>query len=198
MGTKDPRVDAYIEKSAEFAKPILTRLRAEVHAACPDVTEELKWSHPHFNYKGMFVGMAAFKAHCICNFWKGSLVIGPDSKRADAWGHLGRITSLDDLPSTNVMAGYVKKAMELNDKGVTVKRKKPKAAAKPVRVPVDLAVALKKNKNVHAVFAGFSPSHRREYIEWITEAKAADTRARRVAQAITWMAEGKSRNWKYQ
>jgi hypothetical protein len=149
MGQKDPRVDAYIAKSAEFAKPILKRLRAEVHAACPDVTEELKWSHPHFNYKGMFVGMAAFKTHCTFMFWKGSLVVGPNGKSADAWGHLGRITSLDELPSTTVMAGFLEKAMALNDQGITVKRK-PNAAPKPVRVPADLAAALKKNRKAQA------------------------------------------------
>jgi len=197
MGTKDARVDAYIAKSADFAKPILKRLRAEVHAACPDVTEEMKWSFPHFTYKGMFCAMAAFTQHCTFGFWKGSLVLGSNSRSADAMGQLGRIASLDDLPSKAVMAGYLKKAMALNDQGITVKRK-PKAAPKPVRVPADLAAALKKNKNAPAAFADFSPSHKREYIEWISEAKRADTRARRVAQAVEWTAEGKSRNAKYQ
>jgi uncharacterized protein YdeI (YjbR/CyaY-like superfamily) len=197
MGAKDPRVDAYIAKSADFAKPILKRLRDEVHAACPDVKEELKWSHPHFNYKGMFFGMAAFKAHCICNFWKGSLVVGPNDRSADAWGHLGRITSIGDLPSTKVMAGFFKKAMALNDRGITVARK-PRGAPKPVRVPADLAAALKKNTKAGAVFAEFSPTRKRDYVEWITEAKTADTRARRLTQSIAWIAAGKSRNWKYE
>jgi bacteriocin resistance YdeI/OmpD-like protein/uncharacterized protein DUF1801 len=196
MGMKDPRVDAYIAKSADFAKPILERLRAAVHSACPDVTEEMKWSTPHFTYKGMFCGMAAFRKHCIFGFWKHKLVLGPDA-RDGAWGQFGRITSLDDLPSAAVMARYLKKAKRLNDDGVAVARKR-KAAPKPVRVPADLAAGLKKNKKAQVAFADFSPSHKREYVEWITEAKRAGTRAQRLTQSIAWIAEGKSRNWKYE
>jgi uncharacterized protein YdeI (YjbR/CyaY-like superfamily) len=140
--------------------------------------------------------MAGFKKHCIFGFWKHTLVLGPDAPD-DAWGQFGRMTSLDDLPSSNVMAKYLKKAMQLNDDGVTVARK-PKGAQKPARVPPDLAGALKRNKKAQAVFADFSPSHKRDYIDWITEAKGVDTRTRRVTQAIVWIAEGKSRNWKYE
>jgi uncharacterized protein YdeI (YjbR/CyaY-like superfamily) len=112
-------------------------------------------------------------------------------------GHFGRITRRSDLPSKAVLAGFVKKAAALNDQGVKVSRA-PKRAPKPVKVPADLSAALEKRAKARAGFAALSPSHRREYIEWITEAKAADTRARRLAQAIEWMAEGKSRNWKYE
>jgi uncharacterized protein YdeI (YjbR/CyaY-like superfamily) len=196
MGARDPRVDAYIAKSADFAKPILKRLRAEVHAVCPDVIEELKWSSPHFNYKGMFCMMAGFKKHCIFGFWKHKLVVGPDAP-GNAWARFQQLTSVDDLPSSRVLAGYLKKAMRLNDEGIAIQRK-PRKAAKPVRVPADLAAALKKDKKAQAAFADFSPSHRREYVEWITDAKAADTRARRLAQAAEWIADGKSRNWKYE
>jgi hypothetical protein len=156
----------------------------------------LKWSAPHFNYKGMFCMMAGFKKHCIFGFWKHKLVLGPNAGD-DAWGQFGRMTSLDDLPPSKVIAKQLKKAMALNDAGVKVERK-PKSVTKPVRVPADLAAALRENVKVKAVFTGFPPSHRREYIEWITEAKTADTRARRLAQAIEWMAKGKSRNWKYE
>jgi uncharacterized protein YdeI (YjbR/CyaY-like superfamily) len=196
MGQKDPRVDAYIAKSADFAKPILKRLRADVHAACPDVIEEFKWSNPHFNYKGMFCMMAGFKKHCIFGFWKHKLVVGPDTP-GNAWARFQHITSIDDLPSSNALAKYLKKAMRLNDAGVKVVRT-AKSVTKPLRVPADLATALKENKKAQAAFADFSPSHKREYAEWITEAKSADTRARRLAQAIEWIAEGKSRNWKYE
>ncbi len=196
MGAKDPRVNAYIAKSADFAKPILKRLRADVRSTCPAVTEEMKWSSPHFNYKGMFCMMAGFKQHCIFGFWKHKLVVGPDAP-GNAWARFQHITTVDDLPSSKAMAGYLKKAMRLNDKGITIERK-PRSAAKPVRVPADLAAALKKHAKARSAFAAFSPSHKREYVEWITEAKSADTRARRLAQAIEWIAEGKSRNWKYE
>jgi hypothetical protein len=162
MGKRDPRVDAYIEESADFARPILTRIRDVVHAACPDVEEKMKWSFPHFDYKGMICSMAAFKAHCTLGFWKPELVLGEEAKEG-GMGQFGRITSLKDLPSKKVLAGYVKKAMALNDVGAkparaarAKKAKKPEAA-----IPDDLASALKKNKKARRTFEGFSSSHRR-------------------------------------
>ena len=196
MGKTDPRVDQYIAKSADFAKPILTHLRKVVHAACPDVEETMKWSAPHFDYKGMMCGMSAFKSHCAFGFWKSSLVLdGPGSR--DAMGHFGRITSVRDLPSDRVLTGYIKKAATLNDAGVKVARKPPQPN-KPLRVPADFAGALKKKPAARKAFDAFSPSHRREYVEWITEAKTDATRQKRLAPAVEWLAEGKSRNWKYE
>jgi uncharacterized protein YdeI (YjbR/CyaY-like superfamily) len=199
MGTRDPRVDAYIERSADFAKPILNHLRDTVHAACPDCQEMMKWSFPHFDYKGMLCSMAAFKQHAVFGFWKASLILpnaAPEEPR-DGMGHFGKLTKVSDLPSKKVLTGYIKKAMALNDEGITVKR--PKAPApKPVRVPAELTSALKKNKKAQAAFGAFSPSHKREYVEWITEAKTDVTRTKRLDQAVAWMAEGKARNWKYE
>ena len=197
MGKKDPRVDAYIAKAGDFAKPILTRLRDAVHSACPDVEEAMKWSFPHFMYRGMLCSMASFKEHAAFGFWKGSLILGNKSKNAEAMGQLGRLTSVSDLPPKGVLTNYLKKAVALNDDGVKVARVPKRAAPKPLRVPADLAAALKKSPTAHATFTAFSPSHKREYIEWITEAKSADTCARRLQTAIEWMAEGKARNWKY-
>ena len=197
MGKRDVRVDAYISKAADFAKPILNQLREAVHASCPDVEEDMKWSFPHFMYKGMLCSMASFKEHAAFGFWKGSLIFGDQAKSGEAMGQLGRLTKPSDLPAKKVLAGYIKSAMALNDDGVKVARVPKRAAPKAVRVPEDLAAALKKNKKAHAAFAGFSPSHKREYIEWITEAKTAGTRARRLETAVDWMGEGKSRNWKY-
>jgi hypothetical protein len=200
MGTRDPRVDAYIAKSPDFARPILTHLRQVVHEACPDAVEELKWSSPHFNYKGMMCGMAAFKEHAIFGFWTGSLIKGVAPNRnngGEAMGNYGKLTSVKDLPSKKELVGFIKEAMRLNDEGITVPRKKkaPKAIAK---VPAELARALAKNRKAAAQFEQFSPSHRREYIEWIDEAKREETKAKRVAQTVEWVAEGKSRNWKYE
>jgi uncharacterized protein YdeI (YjbR/CyaY-like superfamily) len=196
MGKKDKRVDAYIAKAPDYAKPILTHIRAVVHEACPDVEEAIKWSTPSFMYRDSPLGMmAAFKAHCAIRFWNEKLVMG-DAAGADGNGALSRLTSLSDLPSKKVLGGYVKKAMELKEQGV----KPPKGAAKPKKalpVPKDLKAALEKNKKALAAFDDFSPSHRREYIEWITGAKSDETRQRRLVQAIEWMAEGKSRHWKY-
>ena len=197
MGKRDLRVDAYISKAADFAKPILNQLREAVHASCPDVEEDMKWSFPHFMYKGMLCSMASFKEHAAFGFWKGSLIFGDQAKSGEAMGQLGRLTKPSDLPAKKVLAGYIKSAMALNDDGVKVARVPKRAAPKAVRVPEDLAVALKRNKKANATFEGFSPSHKREYIEWITEAKTAGTRARRLETAVEWMGEGKSRNWKY-
>ena len=197
MGTRDPRVDAYVKNAAPFAQPILTTIRDTVHTSCPDVEEAMKWSFPHFLYKGMLCSMASFKQHAAFGFWKGSLVTG-GPRSADAMGHFGRLTKTSDLPSKKILAGYIKKAALLNEQGVKEPRAKRKAAPKALTIPADLAAAFKKSKKAQAGFDALSPSHKREYLEWITEAKGAETRARRLAQAIEWMAEGKSRNWKYE
>ncbi|NUO64422.1 MAG: hypothetical protein HOQ11_14090 [Gemmatimonadaceae bacterium] len=200
MGTKDARVDAYIARSAEFARPILEHLRALVHEACPEVQETMKWSFPHFMYDGMLCSMAAFKQHCAFNFWKGALIFDGERDR-EAMGQFGRISKLADLPPKKVLAGYVKKAMALNDEGATVpKVRKPglERSTVPDAPPADLAALLKKHAKARATFDRFPPSHRREYIQWITEAKRPETREKRLAQTIEWLAEGKSRNWKYE
>ena len=197
MGKRDARVDAYIARSAEFARPILSHLREIVHSACPDVEETLKWNAPHFMYRGMLAGMSAFKAHCAFGFWKGSLVTGGDGGlESRAMGQFGRITSLDDLPATRLIAGYVKQAMKLNEEGIRAPRSRKTPKPDP-EMPAELAAALRKNAKARATFEAFSPSHRREYVEWIAEAKGEETRQRRLASAIEWMAEGKARNWKY-
>ena len=199
MAKRDPRIDAYIEKSADFAKPILSHLREVVHAAVPDVEETLKWSMPAFMYHGILCGMAAFKQHCAFNLWKGSLIVGSDGDR-EAMGQFGRITKVSDLPAKRVLTGYIRQAAALNEGGVkTPKVRKPGLDRKPVpaTAPPDLAAALKKNARARATFDGFSPSHKREYIEWVTEAKREETRQRRLGQAIEMLAEGKTRNWKY-
>ncbi|HEX7978957.1 MAG TPA: YdeI/OmpD-associated family protein [Gemmatimonadaceae bacterium] len=194
---RDPRVDAYIAKSADFAKPILTHIRETIHAACPDVEESIKWSMPAFMYHGPLMNMAAFKAHATVGFWKGELVLGRSAGGDDrAMGHFGRITSVKDLPPKKELVAVIKKAAKLNEDGVKVEKKK---APRPVLpVPPELAAALAKNKKARTNFEAMPPSHQREYNEWIGEAKREETRAARVKQAIEWIAEGKGRNWKYQ
>lgn len=200
MPTKpDPRIDAYIKKSAAFAQPILRHLRALVHQACPEATETMKWSCPHFEYGGgILCGMAAFKAHATFGFWHQGMaaVLGKDGVKADeAMGSLGRITSPADLPSDAALLRYVKTAAQLNTSDAPAR---PKAKPKPApTVPADLADALKRSKAAAATWEKFPPSHRREYIAWITEAKRVETRESRLATTLEWLAEGKQRNWKY-
>lgn len=196
MGSRDPRIDAYIAKSAEFSRPILTHLREVVHLGCPDVEETMKWSMPHFTHHGMLCGMAAFKEHCTFGFWKGALVVDAGDRSADAMGQFGCIRTLKDLPPKRVLVGYVKRAAKLNEDGVKVPRA-PRAARAALPVPAELTAALAKNRKALAAFEAFPPSHRREYVEWIAEARRDDTKQRRIAQAVAWMAEGKPRNWKY-
>jgi len=195
---RDPRVDAYIARAAEFARPILTHFRAVVHEADPAATETLKWGHPAFMHDGILCGMAAFKAHCAIFFWRGSLIVDPGGRTAnDAMGQFGRITKPGDLPSRTVLKRYVKEAVRLNVEGVKPARpaRKPRP---PAVVPDDLAAGLRRNKAARATFERFPPSQRREYIEWITEAKREATRAARLRTTLEWLAEGKQRNWKHQ
>lgn len=195
MGTRDPRVDAYIENARPFARPILRYLRKAVHAGCPAVEETMKWSAPHFTYQGMLCGMQAFKEHCAFGFWKGSLIEGLAVRGEDAMGHFGRITAIKDLPPQKTLVGLVKQAAALNEQGVKVERTPRRR--KRLQTPEDLVAALKTSKKALAAFEAFSPSHRREYVEWISEAKRDDTRQRRLATAIEWLSEGKPRNWRY-
>jgi uncharacterized protein YdeI (YjbR/CyaY-like superfamily) len=201
MPTKDSRIDAYIAKSPDFARPILKHIRKLVHAACPDVVETMKWSFPHFDYKGMLCSMAAFKHHCTFGFWKGALIFergnGPFGKAKEAMGHFGRITAISDLPGEKALLGYIRKAVELNKAGVKRPTRPKPRTNKPLIVPEDLVAALNQNHEARTTFEQYSPSHRREYVEWINEAKRDETRNRRVATAIEWMAKGKPRNWKY-
>lgn len=198
MASKDPRIDAYIAKSADFAKPILKHLRKVVHAGCPGVQETIKWSMPHFDYKGVMSGMAAFKEHCAFGFWKADLILDRDKqKEKSGMGSFGCIKSLADLPSEKTLIGYVKKAAALNEAGIKAPGRTQPKKRKPLPMPDDFSAALKKNAKARKTFDGFSPSHRREYIQWITEAKRDETRKQRLASSVKWLAEGKARNWKY-
>ena len=198
MPKKDPRVDAYIKKSQPFARPILTHIRKIVHAAVPDVVETMKWSTPHFDYKGIFCGMAAFKQHVGFGFWKAGLMkdVLPGSGLSAA-GQFGKVASLDDLPDDKELIRTIKFAKKLNDdeaKAPPMRKAGPRPELKP---PADLLAALAKNKKAKATFDAFPPGQRREYVSWVIDAKQAATREKRIATAVEWMAEGKPRNWKY-
>ena len=198
MSSRDPRIDAYIAKSAEFAKPILSHIRETVHAACPDVVETTKWSMPFFEYHGPLANMSAFKAHVGFGFWKGALVLGRGSGDDErAMGQFGRLTSVKDLPPKKELVALIRKAMQLNEDGVKVPKKKPVKRAE-LPIPTELAAALAKNRKARANYDAFPPSHRREYNEWVGDAKRDETRIARATQAVEWIAEGKGRNWKYQ
>jgi uncharacterized protein YdeI (YjbR/CyaY-like superfamily) len=201
MSKKDPRIDSYIAKAADFAKPILQHLRELVHTGCPDVEETIKWGMPFFTYKGMLCNMAAFKGHCTFGFWKSALIPGlnnlPEDVENAAMGHFGRIATLSDLPPEKKLLGYIKAAAQLNEQGVKLPQKPKPKGPKTLAVPDFLTAALKKNKKAQKTFERFTYSHKKEYVEWLTEAKRPETRDQRLATALTWMADGKARNWKY-
>ena len=200
MPTLDPRVDAYIAKARPFAQPILRRMRELVHKGCPACVETIKWGFPNFDHHGGLCSMAAFKAHCVFGFWKAELL--SDAERSlevadrTAMGHLGRITSIADLPSARAFLSLVRQAARLNEAGVKVPRdltRKP-----PLRVPAFFRKAIGTDAKALATFQSLAPSHKREYVEWVNEAKTEATRSRRLAATIEWLAAGKQRNWKYQ
>lgn len=199
MKNTDPRVDAYIEKSAEFAQPILRHIRKVVHQAVTDIEETIKWGFPHFERKGIVCSMAAFKAHCAFGFHKASLM--KDSAKLlgrvgkTAMGHVGRITSLQDLPDDKTLKVYVREAAGLNERGVKLPQRK--RAPKKLEIPAWFSKALAGNPAAQKTFDGFSYTNKKEYVDWVTGAKREDTRQKRLDTALEWMAEGKPRNWKY-
>jgi uncharacterized protein YdeI (YjbR/CyaY-like superfamily) len=199
MPKKDSRVDAYIAKSADFAKPILQHLRQLMHEACPEVEETIKWGHPTFVRHGLLGGMSAFKHHCSFGFWRHARVEVPpeigDGKLEKGMGQLGRITSLSDLPSDEVLVPFIKQSIQRHEEGPPPEAKRK--VKKKLIIPGEYLSAIGKNKKALAAFQKLSPSHQREYVEWWTEAKREETRANRLKTTIAWLTEGKSRNWKY-
>jgi uncharacterized protein YdeI (YjbR/CyaY-like superfamily) len=198
MGTRDPRVDAYIARSAPFAQPILEQIREQMHRHCPDLEETIKWGFPHFDHHGVMASMAAFKAHASLSFWKAAL-LGIGDKPEATMGHFGRLMTVRDLPGPREMARLIKAAMALNEAGITTPaRAKPKQPAKPAQVPGYFLAALQAMPAAQAGFQALSTSRQNEYIDWLEEAKTEATRAKRLAQAVAWLVERKSRNWKYE
>ena len=192
---KNPKVDDYIAKAADFAQPILIKLRALVHQSHPDVEETIKWGMPIFEYKGMLFNMAAFKQHCSFGFWKEKIMKGLEDVE-DGMGSFGKIKSMQDLPSDEIILMLMKEAIELNEKGIKVP--KVSKAKKELIVPDYIIDILNDNPNANQVFNDFSYSHKKEYVEWIIEAKKEATREKRITQMLDWLAEGKHKNWKYE
>ncbi len=207
MPQTDPKMDAYIAKSQPFAQPILSHLRKLLHKGCPDVEETIKWSHPFFEHRGAILcHMAAFKNHCSFGFWGeeiGAVLQKADAVQGGAMGSLGKIASLKDLPSDKAMLGWIREATKFIESGnytspIAARRKVVKAPKAAPEAPPAFSRALKRNKRASAVFEAFSPSCKREYVEWIAEAKRPETRDQRIKTAVEWIARGKQRNWKYQ
>jgi uncharacterized protein YdeI (YjbR/CyaY-like superfamily) len=201
---KNPAVDAYVAKSADFARPILKRLRELMHKADPNIAETIKWGVPHFEHEGIVASMAAFKQHVAFGFWNEKLLreqLGRDAGRMfprDAEKGMGgrKVRALAELPPAALIVRTAKAAVALNDAGLRPKRvlkRKP-----PPKAPPDLVAALKRNAKARATYGRLTPGQQREYVEWLVEAKQAATRERRLAQAVEWLAEGKQRYWKYQ
>lgn len=194
---RDPRIDAYIAAAQPFARPILSHIRDVIHAASPDVTETIKWSRPFFEHQGrMFAALGAFKAHASLVLWRMGETGGATSREQEGMGQFGRLTRLADLPDDGALTRLIREAIAAIATGTPARPKKPPRS--DLTVPDALAAALADAPAAKATFDGFSPSNRRDYCEWIGEAKRPETRAARVAQAIAWLAEGKPRNWKYQ
>jgi len=200
MKNTSSEVDAYIAKSADFAQPILTKLRRLFHQACPEIEETMKWSSPFFEYRGIIGNMTAFKQHVSWGFWKAGLMQDPEGileKAGNTQMAVLRATKVEDLPADKVLIAYIKEAVDLNERGVTVPRRTVRTPRRPLQIPDDFIVAVRQNKKAQATFEGFSYSNRKEYVEWVTGAKREATREERLTTAVEWMAEGKPRNWKY-
>ncbi|HEX6930335.1 MAG TPA: YdeI/OmpD-associated family protein [Gammaproteobacteria bacterium] len=195
MPKLDKRVDAYIQKSPEFARPVLKKLRATWHKACPDIEETIKWGVPYFTRNGLVGGIAAFKSHVAVAFWKAKQLKDPAGiLKEGATLSACRIHGLDDMPREQDLVACIREAVALNEAGKGRRERKP---VKVPPLPADFADAMRRDRRAVATFENFPPSEQREYVEWITEANQAATRARRITQAVEWLAEGKRRHWKY-
>jgi hypothetical protein len=204
MSKRDPKVDAYVKRAPEFARPILEHMRDIVHLACPEIVETIKWGRPFFDHRGPVCGLAAFKAHCSVMFWKADVLFTPDEQRDGGLGQFARLVSVKDLPAKRELIALVKRAVLLNQDGVSAKwqeaRKKTRAtrAATPVVLPALLTEALATDAKAREAFDAMPPGHKREYAEWIDGAKREETRQRRTAQAVAQIREGKAQNWRYE
>jgi uncharacterized protein YdeI (YjbR/CyaY-like superfamily) len=195
--SRDPRVDAYIAKAQPFARPILEHVRARVHAAAPEAVEAMKWSAPGFTVDSkILLIMPAFKAHAAINFWRGQELRGKDAK-ADGMGQFGKLTSVEDLPPDAELDRLIREAAALARTAPTPRQVKHQPKP-PAQLHPDFAVALKADPKAQATLDGFPPSARREYVDWVAEAKQDATRAKRIADAVQWLSEGKRRHWKYE
>lgn len=203
----DPKVDAYLGNVQPFALPIMEHLRDLVHKGCPDVQETIKWSRPFFEHRGMILAnMSAFKQHCSFGFWGeeiGAVLREAGVLSKEGMGTLGRITSIKDLPSNKQMLLWIRQAAAFIDRGeytspISARQKVVKVRKAYPEAPSEFTAELKKNSKAATAFEAFSPSCKREYFEWITEAKRRETRDKRIATAVEWIAEGRQRNWKYQ
>ena len=195
--SSDPRIDAYIAKAAPFARPSLEKVRERVHAAAPDAEETMKWSAPGFTVDGkILLMMAAFKAHAALNFWRGQ-EIGDGNPKAGAMGQFGKLTSADDLPADADLDALIREAAALA-KTAPAPRKVKYEPKSPATLHPEFAAALEANPKAQAVLDGFPPSAQRDYLDWVAEAKQDSTRAKRIADAVQWLSEGKRRHWKYE
>jgi uncharacterized protein YdeI (YjbR/CyaY-like superfamily) len=201
MSAFHPEISEYIARSADFAQPILIELRAIVHSFCPEVKETMKWSFPNFEYKGSILcSMASFKQHCAFSFWLGSHLKDEygilQERKTEGMGHLGKIRSLDDVPSPDKLGPLILQAMSLIDQGVKLQKTPPKTQ-KELLIPEILIKALEENPAAKTVFDNFSFSHKREYVDWLNDAKTAATLNKRLDTTISNLREGKSKEWKY-
>jgi len=201
MPTFNPAVDKYIANAEDFTKPILEHLRKIIHDTCPQVEEVIKWGIPHFDYKGdMMCILAAYKKHCSFSLYKAALMKDPKIVESVAagqkMGYMDKVKALTDLPAIKVLVAYIKEAMALNENGIKKAKPKPEAP-KVIEMPDYLSEALKANPKAKEVFESKSPSFRKEYIVWITDAKTEATRQKRIEQSLEWIAEGKGRFWQY-
>lgn len=201
MENTDPRIDGYIQKSADFARPVLNHLRHLIHESCPRIQETIKWGFPHFEYKGTICSMAGFKQHCVLSFWKSSLMTDPYNlfQKTDktAMGQLGQIKHVNELPSDDILISYFREAYELNEKNIKLPAKSKQPKTKELEIPSYFTEALSESQKAIETFQNFSYSHKKEYVDWVTGAKTEETRTKRLATSIEWLEQGKPRMWKY-
>jgi uncharacterized protein YdeI (YjbR/CyaY-like superfamily) len=194
------QIDDFIDNAEEFAQPILIYMREIIHEACPHVAESIKWGMPSFDYKGPLIVMGSFKKHMAINFWKAQLMADPEKvfvKSGESMGTFGKVSLINQLPSREVLLAYIFEAIDLNERGIKITKVKKEETVKELPIPEDFLNTLNSNPAAMSNFQQMSPSHRKEYINWIIEAKREATRVSRIEKAILQLLEKKSKDWKY-
>lgn len=196
MNEASENITAYIEKATPEFKEVMIALRSVLNNPNFDIKEDWKWGAPNFNNEGMICWLAHFRNHVGMNFFKGTLI----KDKYNLFTHYREEKGNRQLKFSDInqiipeqIEYYIEEAIKLNQENIKVVKKEIDTS-----LPLDLETELNNNPKAKMFFESLAPSYKRDYIEWIEEAKREATRTKRLATTMEWLSEGKKKNWKYE